>query len=199
MGERVPGAPEEGILSKGVNLVHLREFTQSRFGEEAWHQVLDRVKPETREIFFRRIHPSARYAYGSYVDVLQVVVARFLGGDIRRAAEIGAYDMEASLNTIYRALYRVGSPSIIIRMSARLWRLYFNVGSMVIEEVGRGFARARIDDFVPPAEVCCWDIQGSIVRALELSGASDVKTEHTECPLRGGATMRYDSTWTERG
>jgi hypothetical protein len=82
-------------------------------------------------------------------------------------------------------------------MSAHLWRSYFNVGRMVIERAGRGFAQARIDNFVPPAEVCCWDIMGAMVRGLELSGAWSVKPEHTECPLKGGAVMRYEAKWME--
>jgi hypothetical protein len=127
-GKLAPGATDEVILSKGINLVHLREFTQSQFGEKAWHHVVARVKPEARDILFQRILASGWYPYDAYVEALEVVVARFLGGNIQRAAEVGAYDLEASLNTVYRTLYKIGSPAFIIRMSAHLWRSYFNVG-----------------------------------------------------------------------
>jgi hypothetical protein len=191
------GASQEAILSKGLNLLHLRDFTRSRFGDEAWHHVLARLKPEARDILFGRLLPSGWYPYGAYVEALKIVVERHLGGNIQRAAEIGAYDLEASLNTVYRALYRIGTPSFIIRMSAHLWRSYFNVGRMVIEKAGRGFATARIEDFLPHEEVCCWDIQGAMIRGLELSGASSVEGTHTECPLKGDAVMRYEANWIE--
>jgi len=190
-------AAAQEILCKGVSLLHFHDFVQSRFGDEAWGEVLYKLKPDAREIFTRRILASGWYPYPTYVEAVKIVVECFLDGDIRRAREIGAYNLESSLNTIYRAMYKVGSPAFLMRMSAILWRSYFNVGRMVVEKSGRGFAIARIEDFVPPAEVCCWHITGSMVRGLEFSGASSVKPVHTHCPLKGDRFMRYEARWNE--
>jgi hypothetical protein len=194
----VAAGPSQEILAKGVNLVHLREFVRSRFGEEAWEQVVADLKPAARAIFSKRILLSSWSPYAVYVEAMKIVVERFLDGDIRKASEIGAYDLEASLNTIYRALYKMGSPSFILRTSAFLWRSYFNVGRMVVAESGRGFAVARIEEFTPPDEVCCWDILGSVVRGLELSGATSVSPVHRLCPLKGDPFMQYEARWVER-
>lgn len=190
-------AAEQEILCKGVSLLHFHDFVRSRFGDDAWGEVLYRLKPGAREIFTRPVLASGWYPYTTYVEAVKIVVECFLGGDIQRAREIGAYNLESSLNTIYRALYKVGSPAFLMRMSATLWRSYFNVGRMVVEKAGRGFAIARIENFVPPAEVCCWHIIGSMVRSLEFSGASSVKPVHTDCPLKGDLFMRYEARWIE--
>jgi hypothetical protein len=196
--DRDAGAgPAPEILGKGVNLLHLREFVRSRFGEEAWEQIVADLKPASRDLFSRRILASTWCPYAAYVEAAKIVVERHLGGDIQRAREIGAFDLEASLNTVYRTLYKLGTPTFIIRMSALLWRSYFNVGRMVIETSGRGYAVARIEEFIPPDEICCWDIFGSIVRGLELSGASTVSSTHTHCPLKGDRFMRYEARWVE--
>ncbi|MFQ5458167.1 MAG: hypothetical protein ACE5FC_06935 [Myxococcota bacterium] len=172
---------------------------RSRFGNEAWLQVYGDLKPASREIFSRHLLPSAWYPYFAYAEVLDIVVRRFYGGKIESAREVGANDLEASLNSVYRMLYKAGSPAFIIRMSSLLWRAYFNTGRMVVEESGRGFARVRIEAFTPPAKAVCWDIFGSLCRGLELSGATAIHAAHTDCPLKGDAAMRYEATWTEKG
>lgn len=165
--------------------------------DEAWLAVYGDLKPESREVFSRPLLASAWYPFFAYAELLDIVVKRFFGGNIERAREVGAHDLEQGLNTVYRMLYKAGSPAFLIRMSSLLWRSYFNVGRMVVEESGRGFARVRIEEFTLPLEAVCWDIFGSICRGLELSGASNVKATHTECPLKGGAVMRYEATWSE--
>ena len=190
-------APNPTLKGKGVSFLHLREFVHQRFGDKAWDQVLAGLSPESHKIMSGQILVSGWYPYSAYVEAEKIVVQRFLGGDVRLAREIGAYDLEAGLNNVYRAFYRIGSPKFIIRMSALLWRQYFNLGKMVIEESGPGHATARIDDFVPPDEACCWDILGSIIRGLELSGAKSINASHPACPLKGDASMKYEAHWDE--
>ena len=187
------------ILGKGLSFLHLSDFVRARFGDEAWLRIYGDLKPQSREIFSRQILASAWYSYEAYAEALDLIVQRFFGGKIESARAVGAYDLEASLNTVYRMLYRAGSPAFIIRMSSLLWRSYFNVGTMVVEESGRGFASVRIEEFTPPSQAVCWDIFGSMCRGLELSGAQSVKAAHTACPARGGDVMRYEATWSEDG
>lgn len=189
--------PQPDLKGKGVSFQHLREFVHARFGEGAWMEVLAKLGSESRRIFTDQVLASAWYPYSAYVEAEKIVVARFLGGDDRLAREIGAHDLEAGLKKVHKALFKVGSPEFIIRMSAVLWRQYFNLGKMVIEKSGRGHANARIDDFLPPDEVCCWDIFGSMVRGLELSGARSIRGDHTACPLKGDAFMKYEARWDE--
>ncbi len=185
------------ILGKGISFLHLADFVRSRFGEEAWLAIYGDLKPQSREVFSRPLLASAWYPYFAYAEFLDIVVQKFFGGSIKRAREVGAHDLEKSLNTVHRMLYKAGSPAFLIRMSSLLWRSYFNVGRMVVEESGRGFARVRIEEFTPPLEAVCWDIFGGMCRSLELSGASDIAASHVECPLKGGAVMRYEATWSE--
>jgi len=185
------------IKSKGVSFQHLREFVIARFGHEAWVEVLARLGPEGLAVFSAPILASGWYPYAAYVEVERIVVKRFMGGDNRRAREIGAHDLEAGLNRVYKAFYRMGSPAFIIRMSALLWGQYFNVGRMVIQESGPGHAIARIEDFAAPDDACCWDIYGSMVRGLELSGAKSIQGALTTCPHKGGAYIQYEARWVE--
>ena len=190
-----PGAGENPVLAKGVTFAHLADFVRARFGPQAWLAILSDVKPDARKVFSGSLLASGWYDYSAYAEALDLIVRRHLGGKAEAAQEVGANDLEQSLNTVYRMLYRAGSPAFIIRMSSLLWRSYFNVGRMVVEESGKGFARVRIEDFTPPSKAVCWDIFGSICRGLELSGARSVQARHTECPLEGGAVMRYEGTW----
>ena len=192
------GGRSPQILGKGISFRHLSDFVRSRFGEEGWLTVYGDLKPQSREVFSRPLLASAWYPYFAYAELLDIIVQRFFGGNIERAREVGAHDLEKSLNTVYRMLYKAGSPAFLIRMSSLLWRSYFNVGRMVVEDSGRGFARVRIEGFTPPLEAICWDIFGGMCRGLELSGASDIKATHSECPLKGGAVMRYEATWSEK-
>jgi hypothetical protein len=189
------GHVTEPILAKGITFEHLAEFVRSRFGAQAWLAALMELEPAAREVFTGSILASGWYDYAAYAQALDVVVRRHLGGNEEAAREVGAHDLEASLNTLYRMLYRAGSPAFIIRMASVLWRSYFNVGRMVVEVSERGRSRVRIEGFHPPSKAVCWDIFGSICRGLELSGAKDLEARHTECPLQGGAVMRYEGTW----
>lgn len=189
-------APKEGrILAKGVTFIHLADFVRKRFGEDAWLQVFGDLKPDAREIFTGSLLASGWYPYDAYAEALDLIVRRHLGGKPEAARDIGANDLEQSLNTVYRFLYRAGSPAFIIRMSSLLWRSYFNAGRMVVVESGKEHARVRIEEFMPPSKAVCWDIFGSICRGLELSGARVVDARHTECPLKGDAVLGYEATW----
>jgi len=190
-----PEGGAEGVLSKGISFLHLAQFVRSRFGEQAWLEILGDLKPPAREVFRGVLLASGWYPYSTYAEALDLIVRRHLGGKPEAAREIGANDLESSLNTVYRFLYRAGSPAFIIRMSSLLWRNYFNVGRMVVEESGREHARVRIEGFLPPTKAVCWDIFGSMCRGLELSGATAIDAGHTECPLEGGTVMRYEATW----
>jgi hypothetical protein len=192
---RTTRSPAPILKGKGVSFQHLREFVKKTFGDDAWEMAVGIVDPESRAIMSGDILASAWYPYTAYIDVQRIVVERLMGGDVRRAREIGAYDLEAGLNGVYRAFYRIGTPAFIIRMSALLWRQYFNLGKMVIESSGPGHAIARIEGFVPPYEGCCWDIFGSMVRGLELSGAKSIQADHTACPLKGDSVIRYEARW----
>ncbi|MDP3939123.1 MAG: hypothetical protein Q8R92_13445 [Deltaproteobacteria bacterium] len=194
-GETGPNAEIEKILAKGVTFQHLVDFVRDRFGANAWLEILGDLKPATREVFTGSLLASCWYPYDAYAEVLDLIVRRHLGGRPEAARDIGANDLEQSLNTVYRFLYRAGSPAFIIRMSSLLWRSYFNVGRMVVVDSGAEHARVRIEEFMPPSKAVCWDIFGSMCRGLELSGARDVEARHTECPLNGDAFLGYEATW----
>lgn len=72
--------------------------------DEAWLAVYGDLKPESREVFSRPLLASAWYPFFAYAELLDIVVKRFFGGNIERAREAGAHDLEQGLNTVYRML-----------------------------------------------------------------------------------------------
>ena len=190
-------APHPDLKGKGLSFQHLREFVHARFGEGAWLEVLAKLGPESRRVFSEPLLASAWYPYSAYVEMEKIVIHQFFSGNVRRAREIGAHDLEAGLKKVYREFFKVGSPAFIIRMSAILWRQYFNQGKMTIEKSARGIVVVRIDEFIPPDEATCWDIYGSMFRAIELSGAKALKGDHTACPLKGDPCLKYEARWDE--
>ncbi|MGC4117992.1 MAG: hypothetical protein QM765_26270 [Myxococcales bacterium] len=118
---------------KGVALAHFREFVLERLGEKGLDEVAATLSPTAAKML---TSPAGFdwYELGPVIEIEHALVKRLFDGDIKACAELGEYDVDESINKIYRILFRLLDPATLIKKSGQL--------SVALLRPGRGPRRA---------------------------------------------------------
>lgn len=187
-----PPAPLQGPTSTGLipgnKLFTRRDFIRERFGEPAWESVLARLSPEDREQL-------ACADAGAWYDVrllerLVNAACHQLKLDDGLLMEMGRFDADRELSTVYRWFLRLIRPSFAIRNMNLYWRRSHDTGTwrswLTGDEVG-----AELKDWAVVNRAMCIALGGYLGRTLELFGGKVGPIEHTECRAEGHASCIF--------
>lgn len=163
----VTAMPE--ILAKGPNFVFAREFIQERYGEQTWNNILARLPDDVattwRDVELGHSRPFASFKAGAFA------LAEELGSpEIVELAQMYEYIADRSLSTLYKAFFRLTSPSFVIRNYPRLWEMFFNVGEVTVDLPAKNQA---VVTFTLPEIFLDWlspACLGYSQRAVEMAG-----------------------------
>ncbi len=197
-GEWSPGKimPEtDSILSaKLAGNIAVIKYVKKVAGEEGFKRVLELLPEKERRLYSGTLLVSRRISERSNMLLMQAVIEAILGGDPERAVDLGRFIIEDGLNLLYRFFYKVGSPAFIINKSAVLWKQYHKLGSIEIVDLQANSLRAKL--FFPYLTVgFCRTTTGTVIRSLELSGATKIKLQHETCIGKGDDHCTYVLTW----
>ena len=148
------------------------------------------------------ILPNGWYPVSTWNHLVERYVEA-LGGGVWSSFGPVAYDIaDNDLNAFFKVLLKQSSPAMILRRASSLWERYFDVGKMEPEERSSNHFIVRLSastaEGMAPGPITC--AQGVPVwqrRALELTGARDVRTAHVRCRFHGAAACEFDVTWPE--
>ena len=181
---------------KGTAVLASIRFVKEKFGEEGIAKVRARLEPEDQERMDSTILASAWYPVSFLLAVMKGAKAEFGTQMPDVITQMGRASADYAHTTVYKLVFKVGSPQWIISKASVIFSSYYDRGQMVVTESGPGFANVELRDFGEPAPEFCERIAGWIVRTWELSGAKSVKLVHDKCVSKGAKACRFEGSWS---
>jgi hypothetical protein len=181
---------------KGISFLHLRELVEKEQGRAGLERLTASLSEEARSILALP-SPMAWYPLPRLIEIERRYVDLFHAGDVRQAARIGQYDIEASLSGVLKVFMRLVSVSFLVEKTAKLWSQMVDQGRMEFDgfDPRSGHGAINVVGLDPIDDVYCNDLRGSYIGAVRACGGKDVVAEHTECVLRGGGKCRFEMRW----
>jgi DNA-binding CsgD family transcriptional regulator len=179
-------APPQGATARGFipgsKLFNRRDFVRERFGAPAWDAVLSRLSAEDREQI-ATADPGAWYDVHLMERMINAAVQQ-LKLEEAQLLEMGRFDADRELSTVYRWFLRLIRPSFAIRHMNLYWRRSHDTGTWRSWRNGTEVT-AELRDWAIINRSMCITLGGYLGRTLELFGGKIGPIEHTECRAEG--------------
>lgn len=180
---------------KGTAVLGTIRFIKETFKEEGFAKVKARLSTEDRQRLDDVVLSSAWYPVSFLLAVMRAAKQEFGAGMPDIITRIGRASADYAHTTVYKLVFKIGSPQWIISKASPIFSSFYDHGQMVITESGKGFANVELREFGEPAPEFCERIAGWCVRTFELSGAKNVQLNHVSCVCSGGKVCRFEGTW----
>lgn len=121
-------------------------------------------------------------------------LAQHLGGDLQQASlEVGRRIARQDIGAFFKAVLGFTSPAMVIGMSGRFWRTYFDFGALALREKGAAGGCAVVEGWPLTAdEVSLYELGGSFVEWLSASRAKNPRLESVTVK---GTDVEYRMRW----
>jgi len=181
---------------KGTAVLGTIRFIKETFGDEGLSRVVGHLDEQDRTRMEAVVLASAWYPVSFLLALMKAAKKEFGDQMPEVVTNIGRASADYAHTTVYKLVFKVGSPQWIISKASTIFSSFYDQGQMVVTEKGPKFANVEMRDFGEPAPEFCERIAGWIVRTFELSGAKDVQLRHVTCVCKGAKVCRFEGTWT---
>ena len=160
---------------KGATILSSINYVKDKFGDAGLDKIKKSLTDEEKEILSGIILQSNWYPFELYLNLTQKIDMLLGIGDLSVSKDLGKYEAENDLKTIYRIFYVLGSPEFIIKQSAKVFGTYFDGGDLRIASSGKNDVTAELYNFPSLDQEVLHRIAGFMEKTLELSGGKDPK------------------------
>ena len=184
---------------KGTLLVNLKAYVERQHGVVGWQQLMEALEPADRELLGGLVLVGGWYPVGVWNRALEKYLARSRAPS-QEMVEIARFIADRDLNSLFKALLRMGSPAFVLSRTDSLWRRYFDVGRFGHEELGDRHWHLTLEapagqDAGPDVWTCNEGVSGWLTQALELTGARSGRVTHVRCRYQGSSHCEYEAHW----
>jgi len=156
------------------------KIIKSRYGEKAYETVLGLLKPETRAVFDTgSLVPMNWYSLDAFVEFLEMDLKVTSKGDEQELIKRSEALIEQQLSTIYKVFIKLGSPDFVLSRIATINQTYFRGVGVEISFPCPGSAVVKLTGFSKQQRLIGLSIIGFYRKALDVSGAKDIKAAYT--------------------
>ncbi|MGN6106601.1 MAG: hypothetical protein ACTHU0_15955 [Kofleriaceae bacterium] len=180
---------------KGSALASRILWVQLNHGATGLDRTLAQVSPELSAAIRGGIEKARWYPFAQFVELNTVIDRLFGHGDLGLVKELGRHGADATLTTIYRLFYKVGTTQWILGRAVRLWSAHYDSGYLEVMTRGPRTALLRVRGFATPDRVHCLAVAGWCERSIELSGGTRVSITEPLCRTRGDELCQLEATW----
>jgi hypothetical protein len=180
---------------KGSALASRILWVQLEHGEAGMERLLHQVSPELRASIEEGIAKARWYPFEQFVEINTVLDRLYGQGDLGLVRQLGRYGADATLTTIYRLFYKLGTTHWILGRAVRLWSAHYDSGFLEVMTRGPRTAVLRIRGFATPDRTHCLSVMGWCERAIELSGGKNVQLNEPACRVHGDELCQLEADW----
>jgi uncharacterized protein (TIGR02265 family) len=182
----------------GGNIVLARRtFVLDRGGNDLWERILAKLPPEDAVQLRRTLLVTSTYPLELNLRLDAAIARELHPGEPERAfLEMGRKSADVNLGGPQRAFVREGDPHHLLGFTDSIYAFYYGEGRRTYEKTGPTSAVLTTHDAPPSTPGDCLTVVGWHERALELSGASNVKVIEERCRCRGDAVCEYRLSWS---
>ncbi len=181
-------------LTKGVSFTNLRAFVEGRWGKPGWDALMERVRPHERQEI-EAIVPVGWYSLALWARLIRELDELHGSGDLGLVVQLGRFEAERDITTIYRVMFRLMNPANVIVKTTEYWSKFHDTGHWEMKRVSDKELEGTLHDWGVVDHALCRELVGYLSRALELVGASGVIFEHPECRARGQTRCYFRARW----
>lgn len=179
---------------KGTVLLDTLAAIRARAGEAELAKIRSLLSEPSRKVFESAIQASSWYPLDVFAEFLEVDLRETANGDrevlIKRSEKV----IETQLRGIYRIFVALGSPRFVITRISAVHATYFR-GIQIVPEMDKQSATIKYIGFGKQHGIMECGIIGFFRKALEISGAKQVKLEFSVPISRGEAYSELTITW----
>lgn len=180
---------------KGNLLGRRAWYVRDRWGDDALAKLTRTVPENARKFLVDAPLTFAWYPFGVMMDIDRAIVDGPMGGEIGRMTEFGSAIAKHDLPLLYKVLFKVGSPSFIVKRLNIVAKQYIRDSSIssIVERDGEALVTQSGRRF--PMYFCTYGVSGWFHAALELSGAKSPTVEHASCVHRSDEACTWRLRW----
>ena len=187
--------PQGEAVTKGTGLLAARDFAEARY-PSLWPAVLAKLSERTRACVQRGVLPNGWYPLEDYIELVETLARLAPDPDTEVAAKLARWEVRRDLQGgIYRALLAIASPSMAIRVSARMWSLYHKSGRFRATASGDFSATLDVRFFAGSSSLFWHYILGFCEEVAELANAIEPRATLVEGGAEGDHYMVAELVW----
>jgi len=181
---------------KGTLLGARRRYVQEEYGAEALAKLKGAVSAEARQYLDDDPLPFAWYPLEVLVEIDRQIVLGPMDGRVAEMKYFGDRIARYDLNTLYKMLFKLGTPSFVLKRIGTAYGLYFRGGGGVrAESLGDRRMQLSFRDAVQPYYMCKYGISGWLHASVDLSGGRNIGIDHERCVHSGDPTCVWKVSW----
>jgi hypothetical protein len=183
-----------GAKMKGFSLIQLFDTVAAEHGPAVLERWRATVPEALRGVVDRRAVTSVGWLnIEFYYHLVGYVVEHELQGDPRRAVELGARVASKEIGAFFRAVLGFTTPGMVISLSGRFWRSYYDRSQLKLVESKAGSVKAEVHDWPMHDEISIHELLGSLIQWIEASRSGDVQI--TAFELLAPGSLRIEAKW----
>lgn len=168
------------IEIKGAVVNEAIKSIKARHGDQTYNTIVGLLKRETRALFEQAsILPTSWYSLDAFVQFLEMDLKVTAQGNERELIKRSEELIERQLRGIYKLFIRLGSPEFVLNRISVVHRTYFQGVSIEASLPSAGKAIVKYTGFEKQHRLIGLSIIGFYRKALEISGAREIKAEYT--------------------
>jgi hypothetical protein len=171
-------------------------YVKQHFGPGAFDKVARALPPSARELFEGAPLPFAWCSFGDMMDIDRAIVEGPMKGDVTLMKPFGSAIAKHDLPTLYKVLFKVGSPEFVMCRIGIAAATYVRDSPMKGSSSHKGRASVVQTGCVFPLYFCKYGVAGWFQAAVELSGGKKVDVEHTQCRHDGDRDCQWELRWS---
>jgi len=156
------------------------KIIKEKFGEEAFHRVIEQLNETDKSIVTAPIISSYQWIpLDTFLNLYEAVAKVLNNGDYSIITEIAGLAAEKELSGIKRVFLAIASVQYVMK-GTRIFRSYYNSGKTGVKVIGPGKMVMTVTGFQEKHRLIELHIFGWTKRALEIGGAKFIRAEITK-------------------
>ncbi len=180
---------------KGSALRSTMNYLREHFTSEQVNRVLSALPAGHRDELSKPILISTWYDSAILFNLMNAMARESGQPSEVLFHRLGRQSCDDGLNTVYRIFFKIGTPSYMLKFTVQVWRNYYDEGKFVVLSGSSNQAHIRLQDVSFPDSGMCVRVTGWLERALELSGARNIRMSHSACRFSGAPSCEWTATW----
>jgi hypothetical protein len=179
------------------NLVRTRSrYVVETYGQAMLRELCDVLPADAAAYLADPPLAHAFCPYGPLIDVDCSILDHAMHGDCDRMKQFGFTVSGYDLPTVYKVLFKLGSPARVLQLIGVAWGLYFRPGKMTGEVLDATSSRMILHDSVIGRYLCEFGISGWMEATVAASGAVGPRCEHVRCRHRRDPVCEWRVDWS---
>ena len=181
---------------KGSAVKSIVDYIKNEFPDR-YNEWLNALPEQSKKIFTEPVLPSNWYPVNEAAVIpTQQLSELFYNKDFQKGAwNSGRYSAEMALTGLYKFFVMAASPHFIISKASKILATYYRPADIEVYQKGNNWVTLRFMNFeetniIIESRICGW-----IERALEISGAKEVKVNIRSSMSKGDEVTELYMTW----